>query len=66
MKECLFTVEQRDDRRWHVCEGGILRSLASFGLREDALQFARDLHAEEMRASEARAKGSGRRERAGA
>jgi hypothetical protein len=66
MKECLFTVEQRDDRRWHVCEGGVSRSLASFGLREDALQYARELDAEEVRASEAAARSRGRREQAGA
>lgn len=66
MKECLFTVEQRDDRRWHVCEGGVSRSLASFGLREDAVRFARELDAEEMRASEARGKSSDRREQPGA
>jgi hypothetical protein len=42
MEECLLTVQQRDDTRWHVCETG-LRSLASFGLQEDAIEYARDL-----------------------
>jgi hypothetical protein len=67
MKECVFTVEQRDDRRWHVCEGGVARSLASFGLKEDATQYARDLGAEEeRRGSELLTTNTGRRERAGA
>ena len=70
MKECLLTVEQRDDRRWHVCEGGVLRSLASFGLRQDAVEYAPDLAAAELHAAEGAAKGNGsgngRREKAGA
>ena len=67
MKECVLTVEQRDDRRWHVCEGGMARSLASFGLKEDAMQYARDLGAEEERRRlEVLTKNTGRRERAGA
>ena len=43
MEECLFTVRQRDDTRWHVYETGLAWSLASFGLKEDALEYARDL-----------------------
>jgi hypothetical protein len=43
MEQCLFTVRQRDDTRWHVCETGFPRSLASFGLKEDAIEYARDL-----------------------
>jgi Uncharacterized protein conserved in bacteria (DUF2188) len=43
MEPCLFTVQQRDDTRWHVLETGLPRSLASFGLREDAIEYARDL-----------------------
>jgi hypothetical protein len=43
MEQCLFTVQQRDDTRWHVYETGFARSLASFGLKEDALEYARDL-----------------------
>jgi hypothetical protein len=43
MEQCLFTVRQRDDTRWHVYETGYPRSLASFGLKEDAVEFARDL-----------------------
>ena len=41
--ECVFTVRQRDDTRWHVYEAGFARSLASFGLKEDAVEYARDL-----------------------
>ena|SRR5450631_977255 len=43
MEPCLFTVQQRDDTRWHVFETGLPRSLASFGLKEDAIGYARDL-----------------------
>ena len=43
MEQCLFSVRQRDDTRWHVYEGGIARSLASFGFKEDAIEYARDL-----------------------
>jgi Uncharacterized protein conserved in bacteria (DUF2188) len=43
MEPCLFTVQQRDDTRWHVCETGLPRSLASFGLKQDAVEYARDL-----------------------
>jgi Uncharacterized protein conserved in bacteria (DUF2188) len=43
MDECLFRVQQRDDTRWHVCEIGVSRSLASFGRKEDAIEFAREL-----------------------
>ena len=39
----LFIVQQRDDTRWHVCEIGFPRSLASFGLKDDAIEYARDL-----------------------
>jgi hypothetical protein len=43
MEQCLYTVQQRDDTRWHVCETGFARSLASFGLKEDAVEYAREL-----------------------
>jgi hypothetical protein len=43
VEQSLFTVQQRDDTRWHVCETGFPRSLASFGLKEDAIEYARDL-----------------------
>jgi len=43
MEQCLFSVRQRDDTRWHVYEAGFARSLASFGLKEDAIEYARDL-----------------------
>ena len=43
MEQCLFTVRQRDDTRWHVYETGLPWSLASFGLKEDALEYAQDL-----------------------
>jgi Uncharacterized protein conserved in bacteria (DUF2188) len=43
MEQCLFSVRQRDDTRWHVYEQGFARSLASFGFKEDAVEFARDL-----------------------
>ena len=43
MEQCIYTVQQRDDTRWHVYETGIGRSLASFGLKEDAVEYARDL-----------------------
>ena len=43
MEKCLFSVRQRDDTRWHVYEAGFARSLASFGLKEDAVEYARDL-----------------------
>ena len=43
MEQCLYTVQQRDDTRWHVYEAGFARSLASFGLKEDAVEYARDL-----------------------
>ena len=43
MEQCLFSVRQRDDTRWHVYETGSTRSLASFGLKEDAVEYARDL-----------------------
>ena len=43
MDRCLFTVQQRDDRRWHIYQSGFAPSLASFGLRDDAVDFALDL-----------------------
>jgi len=43
MEEYVFTVRQCDDTRWHVYEAGFARSLASFGLKEDAVEYARDL-----------------------
>jgi Uncharacterized protein conserved in bacteria (DUF2188) len=43
MEQYLFTVQQRDDTRWHVYETGFAQSLASFGLKEDAVEYARDL-----------------------
>ena len=43
MEQCIYTVQQRDDTRWHVYEMGFARSLASFGLKEDAVEYARDL-----------------------
>ena len=43
MDRCLFTVQQRDDRRWHIYQSGFAPSLASFGLRDDAIDFALDL-----------------------
>jgi len=43
--ECVFTVRQRDDTRWHVYETGFAWSLASFGLKEDAIEYARELAA---------------------
>ncbi len=43
MEQSIYTVQQRDDTRWHVYEAGFARSLASFGLKEDAIEYARDL-----------------------
>jgi hypothetical protein len=43
MERCLFTVQQRDDRRWHIYESGFAPSLASFGLRDDAIEYALEL-----------------------
>jgi hypothetical protein len=43
MEQCLFTVQRRDDKRWHVCETGFPCSLASFGLKEDAVAYAREM-----------------------
>ena len=43
MEQCLYTVQRRDDTRWHVDETGFARSLASFGFKEDAIEYARDL-----------------------
>ena len=43
MKQCIFMVQRRDDTRWHVCEAGMRRSLASFGFKEDAVEYARDV-----------------------
>lgn len=43
MDRCLFTVQQRDDRRWHIYQSGFAPSLASFGRRDDAVDFAREL-----------------------
>ena len=43
MERCLFTVRQRDDRRWHIYESGFPRSLASFGFRDDAVEYALEL-----------------------
>jgi hypothetical protein len=43
MQQCILMVQWRDDTRWHVCEIGSPRSLASFGLKEDAIEYARDL-----------------------
>lgn len=40
MDRCLFTVQQRDDLRWHIFQSGFAPSLASFGLRDDAVDFA--------------------------
>jgi hypothetical protein len=43
MKQSILMVQRRDDTRWHVCETGPPKSLASFGLKEDAIEYARDL-----------------------
>ena len=43
MEQCLFSIRQRDDTRWHVYETGSTRSLASFGFKEDAIEYAREL-----------------------
>ena len=43
MDRCLYTVRQRDDRRWHIYQSGFATSLASFGLRDDAVDYAREL-----------------------
>jgi len=43
MQQCILMVQRRDDTRWHVCEMGSPRSLASFGFKEDAVEYARDL-----------------------
>ena len=43
MEKCIFTVELRDDKRWHICESGVARSLASFGLKDDAVEYAHGL-----------------------
>jgi hypothetical protein len=43
VEQNFFTVQRRDDTRWHVCEMGFPRSLASFGLKEDAVEYAREL-----------------------
>ncbi|HWZ73691.1 MAG TPA: DUF2188 domain-containing protein [Casimicrobiaceae bacterium] len=43
MEQYIYAVQQRDDTRWHVYETGFTRSLASFGLKEDAIEYARDL-----------------------
>jgi hypothetical protein len=43
MEHCVFTVRRREATRWHVYETGLAWSLASFGLKEDAVEFARDL-----------------------
>ncbi len=40
MEQCLFIVQHRDDTRWHVYETGFARSLASFELKEDAVEYA--------------------------
>jgi Uncharacterized protein conserved in bacteria (DUF2188) len=50
MDACLFTVAFRDDLRWHICEAGVDRSLASFGLKEDAIEYARGLGLDGQRA----------------
>jgi hypothetical protein len=38
-----LTIRRLDDRRWHVYESGFAPSLASFGLREDAVDYAVEL-----------------------
>ncbi len=43
MERCLFTVQQRGDRRWHIYESGFAPSLASFGSRDDAVEYALEL-----------------------
>jgi hypothetical protein len=43
MEQSIYRVQQRDDTRWHVYEAGFARSLASFGFKEDAIEYARDL-----------------------
>jgi hypothetical protein len=43
MERSMLVIERRDDTRWHVCETCPRRSLASFGLQQDALEYARDL-----------------------
>jgi len=43
MEQCAFSVQQRDDTRWHIYETGSTRSLASFGFKEDAIEYAREL-----------------------
>jgi hypothetical protein len=35
-----LTIRRLDDRRWHIYESGFTPSLASFGLREDAVDYA--------------------------
>jgi len=65
MERCLFSVQQRDDTRWHVYETGFPRSLASFGLKEDAIEYARAL-ARSTAAETNSGHVAGRRERASA
>jgi hypothetical protein len=36
-------VQRRDDRRWHIYESGFALPLASFGFRDDAIEYALDL-----------------------
>jgi hypothetical protein len=50
MEECVFTVELRDDLRWHICESSSTRSLASFGLKDDAVHYAHELGCAELKA----------------
>lgn len=43
MEKCTYTVELRDDKRWHICESAVAQSLASFGIKDDAIEYAHAL-----------------------
>ncbi len=65
MDRSLFTVQQRDDRRWHIYESGFAPSLASFGLRDDAIDYAHELARTRPQANVRVVEEGGRRELAG-
>jgi hypothetical protein len=51
VQETKFTVKRSEQGPWVVCETGFRKSLAEFGSRDDAIEYARGLAATKARAS---------------
>jgi hypothetical protein len=51
VQETKFTVKRSEQGCWAVCETGFRKSLAEFGNRDDAIEYARGIAATKARAS---------------